>query len=67
MLPFGKGYTRIACGTLEASEFPRLEIAGVRPSLYCGSVFESDMCIYSASTIHNDLWSYGGTRYKIAA
>jgi hypothetical protein len=64
--PFGRGYTGIACGSLETSEFPRSEVAGAIPSLYCGSVFESDMCINSASATYNGLWSYGDTRYKTA-
>lgn len=48
---------------LKLPTFPRSEIA---PSLYCGSTFESDMYVYSASVIYNDLQSYSDTRYKIA-
>ena len=44
-------------------KLPRSEIA---PSLYCGSTFESDMYVYSASVIYNDLQSYSDTRYEIA-
>jgi hypothetical protein len=61
-------YPGISCETLEASpSFPRSEIVGAIPSLHCGSAFESDMHVYSASTIYDDLWSYCDTRYKIAA
>jgi hypothetical protein len=49
-------------GSLKLQSFPDQRI----PSLYCGSVFESDMCINSASAIYNGLWSYGDTRYKTA-
>jgi hypothetical protein len=52
-LSFGKGYTGIACETLEASEFLRSEIVDEMPSLYCHSTFESDMCVYSASAIYD--------------
>lgn len=67
-LSLGGAYPGISYETLEAfPNFPRPEIVDAIPSLYCGSAFESDMHVYSASTIYDDLWSYYDTRYKIAA
>ena len=50
---------------LKLPSFPRSEIVDGIPSLYYGSAFESDMHVYSASTIYDDLRSYCDTRYKI--
>jgi hypothetical protein len=66
-LSFGRACVGISCETLEASQFPRSEIVDAIPSLYRGSACESDMHVYSALTIYNDLRSYCETHYKTVA
>lgn len=52
---------------LKLPSFLGSEIVDAIPSLSCSNAFESDMHVYSASTIYDELWSYCDARYKIAA